>query len=84
MGSEGLVEGGEMSNSVKFVMDLAFENVKLHRSCSPSFNVADEKFNKNKGRGVEKVWVLSHPNQKLCHSDDKCVGCGCNRRSKIH
>jgi hypothetical protein len=52
-GSEGLVEGREMSNSARFVMDLAFENAKLtHLKFIPT-NSIDGNFNRNNDRGVE-------------------------------
>jgi hypothetical protein len=52
-GSEGLVEGREMSNSARFVMDLAFENAELiHLKFIPT-NSIDGNFNRNNDRGVE-------------------------------
>jgi hypothetical protein len=52
-GSEGLVEGREMSNSARFVMDSAFENAKLtHLKFIPT-NSIDGNFNRNNDRGVE-------------------------------
>jgi len=51
--SERLGEGAEMSNSAKFVMDLAFENTKLGRLKFIPTNSIDGNFNENKGRGVE-------------------------------
>ena len=52
MGSERLVEGAEMSNSAKFVMDLAFENAKLGRLKFVPTNSINENINRNNDRGV--------------------------------
>jgi len=47
------VEGAEMSNSAKFVMDLAFESANLGRLKFIPTNSIDGNFNKNNDRGVE-------------------------------
>ena len=52
-GPEEPVEGRKMSNSAKFVMDLAFENAKLGRLKFIPTNSIDENINRNNDRGVE-------------------------------
>jgi hypothetical protein len=52
-GSERLVEGAEMFNSAKLVMDLAFENTKLGRLKFIPTNSISGNLNGNKGRGAE-------------------------------
>ena len=51
--SQGPAESREMSNSARFVMDLAFENAELtHLKFIPT-NSIDGNFNRNNDRGVE-------------------------------
>jgi hypothetical protein len=51
--SQGPAEGRKMSESAKFVMDLAFENAKSSRLKFITTNSIDGNLNENKGRGTE-------------------------------